>query len=150
MNSDLVLSAIDVKKSFKTPDGDSIEVLRGATISIKAGESVAITVDGPRGPRGIVKKGVIEIAKLSGIPIVPFSWHSESWGFIRFNKSWDKLAYPINGIPSLGLYGDPIYVPEDADDNTVELYRQKLELELKLLEENAVKNYKKLMKSKTK
>ncbi|MBE6414596.1 MAG: ABC transporter ATP-binding protein [Verrucomicrobiaceae bacterium] len=42
MNSDLVLSAVDVKKSFKTPDGDSIEVLRGATISIKAGESVAL------------------------------------------------------------------------------------------------------------
>jgi len=36
------LSAVDVKKSFKTPDGDSIEVLRGATISIKAGESVAL------------------------------------------------------------------------------------------------------------
>ena len=42
MNSDLVLSAVDVKKSFKTPDGSSIEVLRGATISIKAGESVAL------------------------------------------------------------------------------------------------------------
>jgi ABC-type lipoprotein export system ATPase subunit len=42
MNSDLVLSEDDVKKSFKTPDGDSIEVLRGATISIKAGESVAL------------------------------------------------------------------------------------------------------------
>ena len=126
----------------------------GATLKtldkLKAGESVAITVDGPRGPKGVVKKGVIEIAKLSGAPIVPFSWHSESLGFIRFKKSWDNLAYPINGIPSLGLYGDPIYVPEDADDNTVELYRQKLELELKIQEEKAIKDYKKLMKTKTK
>ena len=126
----------------------------GATLKsldkLKAGESVAITVDGPRGPKGVVKKGVIEIAKLSGVPIVPFSWHSESLGFVRFKKSWDNLAYPINGIPTLGLYGDPIYVPEDADDNTVELYRQKLELELKIQEEKAIKNYKELMKSKTK
>ncbi len=41
-NEDFVLSAVNVHKHFKSPDGSIIEVLRGANLSIRAGESVAL------------------------------------------------------------------------------------------------------------
>ncbi|MCX7857443.1 MAG: lysophospholipid acyltransferase family protein [Deltaproteobacteria bacterium] len=50
--------------------GTSREVLR----SLKEGYDIAITPDGPKGPRYLVKKGVLEIARLSGRPIIPVSY----------------------------------------------------------------------------
>lgn len=38
-----VLSAIDIKKSFRSPSGSDTEVLRGASIEIYAGESLSIS-----------------------------------------------------------------------------------------------------------
>jgi lysophospholipid acyltransferase (LPLAT)-like uncharacterized protein len=40
---------------------------------IRAGKNVAVTPDGPKGPPRVVKEGVIYIARLSGLPIVPFA-----------------------------------------------------------------------------
>jgi lysophospholipid acyltransferase (LPLAT)-like uncharacterized protein len=45
------------------------EILR----AIRAGKNIAFTPDGPKGPSQIVKDGVIYVAKVSGLPIVPFA-----------------------------------------------------------------------------
>lgn len=37
----------------------------------RQGWDVAITPDGPRGPRHVAQRGVVELARLSGLPIVP-------------------------------------------------------------------------------
>lgn len=113
--------------------------------TLNEGISAAITIDGPRGPRRVVKKGAIEIAKLSGRPIVPYVWYSDSIGMLKFN-SWDKMRFPLTGIDTVGLYGDPIYVDKDANPEEIELIRQKVETELKLLYEKVKRDYKKLLK----
>src|SRR6266404_6796567 len=41
--SDLGLKVVDLRKSFLAPSGKRIEVLRGVSLSMYAGESVAIT-----------------------------------------------------------------------------------------------------------
>ncbi|MEI2721686.1 MAG: lysophospholipid acyltransferase family protein [Gemmatimonadales bacterium] len=47
--------------------------------------SVAFATDGPRGPRRVVKPGVVRAAQRAGAPIVPLhavvrsGWHSHSW-----------------------------------------------------------------------
>ena len=46
------------------------EILR----AIKAGNNIAFTPDGPKGPSQVVKDGVIYVAKVSGLPIVPFAF----------------------------------------------------------------------------
>ena len=58
---------------------------------IKAGSDIALTPDGPRGPRHTVADGVIAIAQKSGARIVVLnSKASKFWQF----KSWDKFILP--------------------------------------------------------
>jgi hypothetical protein len=58
---------------------------------IKAGVDVALTPDGPRGPRHTVADGVIAIAQKSGARIVVLNSKPDSyWQF----KSWDKFILP--------------------------------------------------------
>jgi lysophospholipid acyltransferase (LPLAT)-like uncharacterized protein len=50
----------------------------------RRGHDVAITPDGPRGPRHRVQRGVVELARLTGLPIVP----------VAFGASKKKLCAP--------------------------------------------------------
>jgi len=53
--------------------------------------NLAITPDGPVGPRYEVKEGVVSLAALSGLPVFWVSWSSERvWIF----KSWDRFMLP--------------------------------------------------------
>lgn len=58
---------------------------------IKSGNDVALTPDGPRGPRFSIADGVIAIAQKSGAKIVVLnSQPSKYWQF----NSWDKFVLP--------------------------------------------------------
>ena len=100
--------------------------------AIKAGNNGAITIDGPRGPKEKVKKGIIEVAKMTGVPIVPMSWYSPSPFFLKF-KTWDEFCFPLNCIKMKAIYGEPIYVPSNSTDKELENCRLKVESELKRL-----------------
>ncbi len=114
---------------------------------LKEGNCGAITVDGPRGPKRIVKKGIVEIAKITGVPIVTMSYYCKSKGFLKFN-SWDEFRFPLFGAPLVTYYSDPIYVPQDANDETIESIRKQIEDKLNENYEHIKSNYKELKKSK--
>ncbi|MBI3812213.1 MAG: lysophospholipid acyltransferase family protein [Nitrospirae bacterium] len=42
--------------------------------SARAGDDLAVTPDGPRGPNQVVQLGVMELAKLTGLPIIPVTF----------------------------------------------------------------------------
>ncbi len=107
---------------------------------LEQGECAAITIDGPRGPKGIVKDGIINIAKLSQVPIVPMTWYSPSKWLLKFN-TWDEFRFPILGVKTIALYGEPIYVPSDCSKEETEIYRQKLETALNDLYKQAKENF---------
>lgn len=111
--------------------------------ALKRGERAAMMVDGPRGPAGVVKDGIIKIAKLSGKPIVPVCWYSSNFNWIQL-PSWDGLRMPILDVRLINLYGEPIYVPEDADEDAIELARQKLQVGLEDLDNRIPEEYKKV------
>ncbi|MBI5885182.1 MAG: DUF374 domain-containing protein [Deltaproteobacteria bacterium] len=50
------------------------EGLKGVLRAIRAGRDVAITPDGPKGPVGRAQMGVIQIARATGLPVVPLSF----------------------------------------------------------------------------
>lgn len=100
--------------------------------AIKSGNNGALTIDGPRGPKEKVKKGIVEIAKLTGVPIVPMSWYSPSPFFLKL-KTWDEFRFPLNCIKMKAIYGKPIVVPPDANDDKIEEIRLEVENELKRL-----------------
>lgn len=110
---------------------------------LKNNERCAMMVDGPRGPAGIVKDGVIKIAKLSGKPIVPVCWYSNNFNWITL-PSWDGLKMPVLDVRLINLYGEPIYVPEDADDDGIEKARQQLQASLEELDRRIPEEYKKV------
>jgi len=58
----------------------------------KRGNQIAVTPDGPVGPRRKAKKGVLHIAKRTGLPI--FAVSVKAHPCIRFS-SWDKLMLPL-------------------------------------------------------
>ncbi len=107
---------------------------------VKNGASAYLAVDGPRGPVGVVKKGCVEIAKLGGAKIVPMAWKTTDWITITVN-SWDKLQVPVIYCQSVALYGEPIEVPEDADDEMMEEIRLKVEAEINRINEDINKNF---------
>lgn len=61
-----------VRGSYRKEGG--ISSLREIISDLKKGYDVAITPDGPKGPQYEVKKGIIELAKLTGKTIIPISY----------------------------------------------------------------------------
>lgn len=67
------------------------KVLISTIKEIKSGSDVALTPDGPRGPRFSVANGVVAIAQKSGSKVVVLnSKPSKYWQF----NSWDKFILP--------------------------------------------------------
>lgn len=67
------------------------EVLLQAFKSIKAGEEVLITPDGPRGPRHSMSDGAIGIALKSRLPIFVINYQPSSYWQLG---SWDRFVIP--------------------------------------------------------
>ena len=110
---------------------------------IKNGESVAIMVDGPRGPYHEVKKGAVTLAKESGIPIVPVHWYSDEFTFRSF-PSWDKIKCPLGICRIINIYAEPIY----ANDKTDEEIANEIKEALLNLEKIAPQKFKEAKKQK--
>lgn len=94
----------------KPQKGGSVGLLRLIRL-IREGNTVAITVDGPKGPYGKVKGGIILLAQKTGVPIVPvyvdFEWK------IRLN-TWDRLIIPLPFSRARVRIASPFWVmPED-------------------------------------
>lgn len=97
----------------KPQKGGSVGLLKLIKL-LKEGNTVAITVDGPKGPYGKVKSGIVLLAQKTGIPIIPVYVELE-W-YIRLN-TWDRLTIPIPFSKAKVKLGNPIWVlPEDNID----------------------------------
>ena len=115
---------------------DGFRALLEAKHLLQEGRYLAITPDGPRGPKQIVQGGVIYLSKISGVPIAPFSFDiSGKWVL----NSWDNFIIPKPFSRGVFVWGEEITVPADADEKVIEEKRVKLEKELNRLTEEAAK-----------
>ena len=144
-----IIAAATEYMGIKTVRGSTHRGGTGATLELleklEQGESAAITIDGPRGPKGVVKEGVINIAKISQVPIVPMTWYSPSPWLLKFN-TWDEFNFPFLGPKIIAVYGEPIYVPNDLSKEETEVYRKRVETALNDLYAYAKENYRELIK----
>jgi len=92
------------------------------------GYDLAITPDGPRGPCYTVQEGVMSLAQLTGLPIIPFGFYAR-WK-IRL-KSWDRFQIPLPFSRCELTLGKPVYVPRSATDAEREAIRNHLEQVMK-------------------
>lgn len=94
---------------------------------LKLGIPAAVTIDGPKGPSHEVKPGIIDMAKKSGTPIVPYTVIADNyWSF----NSWDRFRLPKPFARIIIHYGDPIFVPSDAEGADFESLMQELKRKL--------------------
>jgi lysophospholipid acyltransferase (LPLAT)-like uncharacterized protein len=106
------------------------------TLRAEQGNSLAITIDGPKGPRRQSKNGVLAIAKNSGVPIVPMiALGEKSW---IFAKSWDKFRLPKPFTKVAVVYGAPIFVESSIEGEQFEACRVRLNSAVTALEEQAI------------
>ena len=82
---------------------------------------LCFTPDGPKGPRHEIKDGVVQLARVTGRPVVPMAFACSSGH--RFN-SWDRFLLPFPKGRGVFSFGEPLYY--QADD-TVDSFRSKLQ-----------------------
>lgn len=85
---------------------------------------LAVTPDGPRGPRRRVQPGVLYLASRAALPIVPVgAAFDRPWRL----PSWDRFAIPKPFSLAVCLVGPPIRLPTNLGRQDLEHYRQRVE-----------------------
>jgi len=110
------------------------QAFRAMVKIIRNGDYVGITPDGPRGPRMRASMGVINLAKLSGVPIIPVSCSASRR---KLMGSWDRFMVAKPFAKGVFTWGEPMEVPRDASKEDLEILRQALEDRLTALTDEA-------------
>lgn len=77
---------------------------------------LAVTPDGPRGPRHVVQPGAVYLASRTGMRIVPIGvGHRRPWRV----RSWDSFAIPRPFSHARCLFGEPLIVPPDLSSEAL-------------------------------
>jgi lysophospholipid acyltransferase (LPLAT)-like uncharacterized protein len=88
---------------------DGAAGLRGVIRTLKEGGCVAITPDGPRGPRLRVQAGVIAAARAAGVPILPAAFSVRRR---RLLATWDRFLLALPFTRGVYVIGAPIDVAD--------------------------------------
>jgi hypothetical protein len=104
------------------------EALRALTRALRSGGEVVVVPDGPRGPREVLKPGVIALARRSGAPIVPMAVGASSEWRLR---SWDSFRIPRPFARCVVRFGEPIHVSRDAHRPGEDAARKEVEAALR-------------------
>ena len=101
---------------------------------VDSGMGAAFTIDGPRGPRYVAKRGPIYLAKATGVAITPF--------YVAVDKkwtlnSWDSFVIPKPFSRALVQVAPKIYVPRDADETLLEAKYREMQSALERITESA-------------
>ena len=115
-----------VKGGNKSSKGGVQAMLNMAKLAA-AGEGLAITPDGPRGPRMRANAGIVALARLTGCPVFPIA---VSVSNRRVLSSWDKFIVPLPFSRGAFVIGDPIFVARNATEDACEQARVAIETEI--------------------
>lgn len=119
--------AIDSIRGSTTRGG--LSALRSMIRYYNSGGNLAITPDGPQGPKYIVQPGVIELARQTGAPILPVTYGASRK---KVFKSWDNFILPLPFCQVIYIWGEPLFVPLNAEKE--ELERRRILLQERLLQ----------------
>ncbi len=105
-------------------------------IEVTAHRHIAITSDGPQGPRHCIKQGIIFLASKTGRQIVPTAATCHrGW---RFKGSWTDMLIPAPFTTIYYLAGEPLSVPEEATREQLQQYAQILETRMETMQLKAM------------
>ena len=109
------LFGIDSVRGSTTRGGAA--ALRGMVRFFESGAHLAITPDGPQGPRHVVQRGVIELARLTAAPIIPVAYSASRK---KIFNSWDHFILPLPFCKVIYVYGEAIFIPRNLSEKELE------------------------------
>ena len=104
------------------------QALLELTTWAQRGYDLAITPDGPRGPRYVVADGAVTLAQVTALPLVPASYHL-NWKIEA--KSWDGFQIPLPFARCDIYIGQAMRLPRETTDAEREEFRKQLETKLR-------------------
>ena len=96
--------------------------------------AVALSPDGPRGPRMRAQPGVATVSAAMGVPVMPFAY-STNRGFVA--GSWDSFFVPLPFGRGVKVWGPVIEPPEDRSPEGIEAHRLQIEQALTRITQDA-------------
>ena len=122
-----VMSLLGVNSVAGSSTKGGTAALRGLIKTMREGNHVAITPDGPKGPLYEAKPGAVLLASLTGGPLSPMAYGVEkAWVF----RSWDRMILPKPFSRIVVAIGAPIPVPTRVNEEELEKYRLLMEAKL--------------------
>ncbi len=100
------------------------QAIRAMVKTLRNGRWVGITPDGPRGPRMRAAAGIVAVARIAGVPVVPVTFGA-NWCWTM--GSWDRFCIPLPLARGVIIWGPPIEVATDADPAAQEHARRQVE-----------------------
>jgi lysophospholipid acyltransferase (LPLAT)-like uncharacterized protein len=122
------ISGVANRSGWTTVRGSSsrggAEALKGMIDHLTEHRLAGHVIDGPRGPFGVVKPGIIKLAHATGAAIVPlYTRANRAWYF----RSWDKFFLPKPFSKVLLRFGEKVeFAPTES---TEEFEKQRKTLE---------------------
>lgn len=108
-----ILGRLGIEHVSGSSSRGGARALRGLWRALGAGALGLVAVDGPRGPRGVVKPGVVFLARRLGVPVWPVGVAVRRGR--RLRRAWDRYLLPLPGTRVVVVFGEP-WRPDDADD----------------------------------
>lgn len=123
-----IIARIAQKQGWQTVRGSSSrgggKALKQMIERLRQSGLAAHIVDGPKGPSGVIKDGVISLAHAAQAAVVPFYTTADrAWYF----KSWDRFMLPKPFARVTIRFGQLIHFPVENDKQTFENQRSHLE-----------------------
>ncbi|TWU28316.1 DUF374 domain-containing protein [Bythopirellula polymerisocia] len=110
-------------------DKGGIQALDEMIAHVASGKPAYIAVDGPRGPRNRIRKGIAQLSiSASAAVLVAVAIPTRRW---ILRKAWDQMQIPKPFCTIDGYFGDPLY-PEEGE--SVEQFRRRIEAAINALE----------------
>ena len=85
---------------------------------------IVIIADGSRGPRCKVQPGLLQIAGITGAPVIPLTFDARRKWILN---SWDRFVLPFPFTRCTVNSGDPVQIPRSTDEES--LRQKQMELE---------------------
>lgn len=121
-------SSADPRKAEKDKGGKA--AFEAGRAALEAGALLAMTPDGPRGPRMRAQVGVAALSTVMAVPVLPVAI-STARG--RLLKSWDRFLLPKPFDRGALLIGEPIRPPAQDNPVTIAEHRHRIETALNAL-----------------
>jgi len=118
------VSRLGIKTIVGSTSKGGAKALRAMVRTVKNGDYVGLTPDGPRGPRMRAQEGIVTIARLAKVPIIPIGYASTS---CKIFGSWDRFIAALPFGRGVFVWGEPIEVPHTSDKLALEKTRQNIE-----------------------